>query len=197
MSAELGTIFLDAGILYRTLAHYALQEQINLNDETALIRLAANLRVTVTPQYLRINNKRVLKNLDSDDIDAATPFIAAYPTVRTHIRRIQQAIAATRSVVYVGRDIGTVILPEADVKIWLNVSLNERVERRYKQFKWMLSRDYIRSAIEWRDTMDSTRPYSPMKPAADAITLTTDGLSKEESTATLMTHIAAVKTSLA
>ena len=113
-------------------------------------------------------------------MDGAVSIVASYPGVREALVREQQAIARARGVVMVGRDIGTVVLPDADLKIFLEAGAGERARRRYEERAALgKAADYaeIRQAMERRDRIDAERAHSPLRPAADAVILDTTGLS--------------------
>lgn len=189
LSLALGCVFLDAGLLYRTITWEALQQDVSLDDASALAAIAANLRVKVTSHYLRINRKPPRRDLGQPNIDVAVPFVARHPEVRLHVRHIQSRIANKEPVVYAGRDIGTVVLPEVELKFFLHVDLAERVERQFARHNGLLEREFLATIIEWRDTMDRERAHSPLCPSANAIHLQATHLTADETFAAAWRHI--------
>lgn len=189
LGLALGCVFLDAGLLYRTITWEALQAGISLDDVNALAAIAAQLHVRVTPEYIRINHKAPRRDLGEPNIDVAVPFVAQHPEVREHVRCIQQHIAMREPVVFSGRDIGTVVLPEIELKFFLDVELEERVERQFRRHNGLLDREFLASIIEWRDTLDRERQHSPLKPAPDALCINATYFSAEDTFNVAWQHI--------
>jgi cytidylate kinase len=188
LADRIGHIFLDAGLLYRAITHEALANNLPPDDAVQMAGLAEALRVdiqaTSTGSHLMlINGEDIAAGLHSDAVSRAVAIAAAHPEVRAHVRRIQMQIARHHRVVYAGRDIGTVVLPNADLKIFLYASLEERAARRYaalSQTSLNASLERIREDLRLRDEMDTHRAESPMKMADDAILLKTDGMTIED-----------------
>ena len=191
LANALGYLFFDTGVMYRAITWLALQRGVNVRDEDAVTTLAENTQVDVAPASK--SDGRVCDVLvDGHDItwetrrrkvEANVSIVAAYPGVRNALSRQQRRIGQRGKIVMVGRDIGTVVLPEADLKIYLIASAEERARRRYDE---ILARngkaDYdeiLAKAIE-RDRIDSTRDVAPLKAAADAIVLDSDKLTADE-----------------
>jgi cytidylate kinase len=152
---------LDTGAMYRALACLALQTGTDIGDGLALARLveSANARKFGEAQ------------LQANDVTAVVSTVAAHGEVRSAMVAAQQRIAAAGPIVMAGRDIGTVVLPKAPVKIYLTASVAARVARRRAQLEWAGLRvdvAHLRREIEERDRLDRTRPVSPLEPAADA-----------------------------
>lgn len=173
--------FLDAGALYRTVTHWALKRNIDLDDAAALGELAQELRIVLRPPlYLRINEQPLGEHLYTPRIDSAVPFVSQHPEVRAPIRRIQHIISARQPVIFSGRDIGSVVLPDADVKLYLFVDLEERVRRQMLKHAGLFDEDYLRITLAWRDEMDSTRSISPLCQPDDAARIIGNTLSSDD-----------------
>lgn len=191
LARRLGYLYFDTGVLYRAVAWLALQRGIDLSDEAALTALAAQADIAVTKptvpdgrQYtVTVNGEDVTWQIRGRDVDRAVSPVAAVPGVRQALKQRQRDVGLAGQVVIVGRDIGTVVLPEADLKIYLTASPQERARRRYRE---VIARgepadyDEILASILERDRIDSQREVAPLKPAADAIVIDTDNLTIEQ-----------------
>ena len=191
LARELGLLYLDTGAMYRAVTWLVLQQRIDPAAEAAVTALAQAAAFTfpdlgatdlVNPP-IHINGLDATAGMREPAVDAAVSLVSSYAGVREALVRAQRAIAARRGVVMVGRDIGTVVLPDATLKIYLDASAAERARRRYEE-RAALGRaaDYeeIRQAMERRDRLDAGRAHSPLRPAGDAVTLDTTGLSIEQ-----------------
>jgi cytidylate kinase len=189
LAAQLGYTFVDAGQLYRAVAKQVLLRDEDPRDEEAVVRLVAISPIKV--QHLPGDNRPTIiingedlhsQNLHNTEINLTVPIIAAYPSVRTLIRQIQHQIAAKGRVVLAGRDIGTVVLPNADLKIFLIVSIEERARRRYNSLSHVadITNQQILEDLKRRDELDSTRSHSPMRIAQDAVAVETDGMEPQD-----------------
>lgn len=191
LAARLGYPFLDTGIMYRAITWIALQREVALTDERALTRLAesARMEVRLAPpgaagtSKIIVDSEDITSNLRHADVEEAVSFVSRVPGVREALVRQQRLIAGRQAIVMAGRDIGTVVLPGADLKVYLDASLAERARRRYSEFA-ALGRDVTRTMVledlRRRDRIDSEREVSPLKPAADAVVIGTDGLTLDE-----------------
>lgn len=186
LADKLGYTFVDAGMLYRAITHQAITQALNVHDETEMVNLAQSLHFEVDPtqrDVLRLDGQVVSADLHSKAVNQAVAIVAAYADVRVSVRRIQREIAHSRQIVFAGRDIGTVVLPDADLKFFLQVSLKERVERRYASLIKTtpdITREQLHNDLRHRDELDTHRAESPMRPADDAIIIHTDGLSIDD-----------------
>jgi cytidylate kinase len=187
LAEHLGYLFLDTGSMYRAVTLAALQRGIDVLDEEAVISLTRRLAMTVLPPgkhsdgrlyTVMLDGQDVTWELRQPDVDNNVSQVSLYAGVREGLVKRQQAIAAEGKVVMVGRDIGTVVLPEATLKLYIIASPEERALRRWQERKARgLSPDFdqIHSDILRRDLIDGNRKYSPMRPAADAIIIDTTG----------------------
>lgn len=188
---RLGVLYLDTGAMYRALAHAALQTQTDLDNENALVRLLElhPIRVELdrsTPLGFRIfSGGRELgpADLESPGVTAVVSTIASHPRVRDAMVREQRRIAQQGPVVMAGRDIGTVVLPDARLKIYLTASLAARVARRRAQLERAgvdVGRHDLLVELEERDRLDENRTVSPLRQAADAHRIDSSELTAQE-----------------
>lgn len=180
-------VYVDTGAMYRTLAYLALKNNIPVDDESALIELLGNVAITFERkedgQLVYANGENVTEAIRQHDVTNNVSVVSSFSKVREELVKRQQKIAETSGVVMDGRDIGTVVLPAADVKIFLVASVEERAERRYLENKEKgIDSDFerLKQEIIDRDEFDSNREVSPLKQAEDAIRLDTTSLSIAE-----------------
>jgi len=182
----LGYLFFDTGVMYRALTWLALKNGIPITDEQALTKLAEDVAIDVLPASKRdgrasdvwINQQDVTWEIRQASVEAYVSVVSAYPGVRKALTAQQRRIGLRGNVVMVGRDIGTVVLPEADLKIYLDASLEERARRRYEEMTMrgeQASLEAIRTSMLERDRIDSTRQVAPLCPAEDAVIINSDG----------------------
>lgn len=191
LAERLGYLFFDTGIMYRAVTLAVIREGIDINDEAEVTRLANCVHIDVrTPSVADGRKEDVLLNgedvtwaIREPEVERWVSKISAYGGVRKAMTELQRQIGKRGKVVMVGRDIGTVVMPDADLKIYLDASLEERARRRYNE---LLQRgeavrfEDILNGLKQRDRIDSSRDIAPLKPAEDAVILNTDGLSVEE-----------------
>ena len=183
VAAELGYIDLNTGAAYRAVALLALREGVDLEDGAVLAEIAR--RVDLDAQGARVDGSPVPEEvLRAPEVSAAASKISARPEVREVLLSVQREAAQKArgegGAVVEGRDIGTVVLPDADLKIFLSAAPEERARRRAHQTGREAELDRIREAIRRRDRQDSERETSPLKPAPDAVILDTTALSLDE-----------------
>ncbi len=191
VAAALGLPYLDTGAMYRAVAWKALRAGVSPDDEAALAALAQNLRLTFSPlmpdgrQSVAVDGEDVTQAIRTPEVSNLTSAISALPSVRRVIVAQQRRIGAedARGMVLEGRDIGTVVFPEAQVKVFLTASPEERARRRVEELQARgLPVDYaqILADQQERDARDSRRATSPLTPAPDAVQIDTDGMLVEE-----------------
>lgn len=189
LANDLDYVYVDTGAMYRVVTLAALQAGIDPNDEQAVTDLLPNVKITFKPgtptQHVYLNGQEVTKAIRSDEVARNVSAVSSYAAVRSTMTELQREIASNAGVVMDGRDIGTTVLPHADVKIFLIASVQERAERRYKENQAKgIDTDTtlaeLTQAIEQRDYLDSHREISPLKKADDAVELDTTGLSIDE-----------------
>ena len=187
-----GFLFFDTGLLYRALTWAAIQNKVSYQSEDMLIALLEKTNIEINPPTVDdgrnadviINHEDVTLNLNRDEVNQLVSDVAKHAKVRMALTTKMRQIGLRGNVVMVGRDVGTVILPEAKLKIYLEASLEERARRRYEEQK-QKNNDYstyqeILANLQKRDSIDSNRTVAPLKAAEDAIIIHTDGLSQQE-----------------
>lgn len=191
LADHLNYLFVDTGVMYRAVTLAALDRGIDVNDESRVSRLADEIEITLTTPSkddgrdcdVLVNNDDVTWEIRSERVDSFVSIVAAYPKVRRILSAKQRQIGLQGNVVMMGRDIGTVILPEADLKIYLDASTDERARRRYVERKSRgedVEFAQILAVLRERDEIDSTRDVAPLKPADDAVVINTDNLGIDE-----------------
>lgn len=187
LAARLGFLYIDTGAMYRAVAYEALQRQVALDNEAALEEIAASveldMQVEAGQNRIYLNGRDVSEEIRMPEVSAAASPVSAYAGVREHMVAKQRLLAKRGKVVLDGRDIGTVVLPEADCKIYLTASLDERARRRYKELRERgieAELDSVRRDIEERDYRDMHRENSPLRRAEDAVLLDSTGMSIDE-----------------
>lgn len=190
LADSLGYLFFDTGIMYRAVTWIALQHDMNLKDESVITELAQNAQIDIRPPSktdgracdVIINEKDVTWDMRGENVDSNVSVVSAYAGVRQALSAQQRRIGMRGQVVMVGRDIGTVVLPEADLKIYLDASAEERAKRRYEEIIARNEKaDYaeiLKKVIE-RDRIDSTRAIAPLRPAEDAVIIDSDKMDAE------------------
>lgn len=180
-------IYVDTGAMYRSITYKAIQNNINLNDENKIVELLHKTKITFTPgnpvQHVFIDGEEVTDKIRSEKVTNNVSTVAALSLIRRELVKRQQEIAKDGGVIMDGRDIGTTVLPNADLKIFLIASVKERAERRYieNQKKGInITLEELKKEIEVRDYKDSHRKVSPLKKAKDAIEIDTTSLSIEQ-----------------
>ncbi len=191
LAERLGYLFFDTGIMYRAVTLAVIRKGIDINDEDEVTRLAQIVHIDVRSPSIADGRKEDVL-LDGEDVTWAirdpevekwVSKISAYAGVRRAMTQLQRQIGKRGRVVMVGRDIGTVVMPDADLKIYLDASLEERARRRYQELVQRgesVPLEVVLAGLKKRDQIDSSREIAPLKPAKDAVILNTDGLSIEE-----------------
>lgn len=191
LADSLGYLFFDTGVMYRAVTWGALQRGLEINDEAAVTNLAETAQIDVcSPSKddgrvcdVLLDGVDITWETRRPDVEANVSPVSAYRDVRQALASQQRRIGLRGRVVMVGRDIGTVVLPEADLKIYLDASVEERARRRYEE---ILQRggqaDYeqVLTGVRKRDEIDSTRAFSPLRAAEDAVILDSDKLNADE-----------------
>ncbi len=184
-------LFFDTGVMYRAVTWLAIDQKISTKDELAVSRLAEQVQIDVEPpskddgrEYdVLADGIDVTWQIRNPQVDAKVSRVSAYPDVRKALTIQQRRIGLRGDVIMVGRDIGTVVLPEADLKIFLDASVEERAKRRFDQ---RINRgekvDFLKilKMLKKRDKKDSTREIAPLRVASDAVVINTDTLSVPE-----------------
>jgi cytidylate kinase len=187
LAQQLNYLYFDTGVMYRAVTLVALRRGLECSDGEVMEHLAQQLRIDVQPpvqddgrQYtVLVDGTDVTWELRSPDVDANVSVVSAHPGVRAELIRQQRQIGQRGQVVMVGRDIGTVVLPDAPLKIYLQTSLNERARRRMAEQQQKghdVSLEHVRAALARRDELDA----HVMHPASDALIVENDTLSPRE-----------------
>jgi CMP/dCMP kinase len=185
VAARLGYIHVDTGAMYRGVAWKAVQERADLSDEETMAQLAGRAQLDVSNGVCRVDGHDVREAIRTAEIDAAAAAVARLPRVRQVLIAQQREMGRGGAVVMEGRDIGTVVFPNADLKVYLDASPEERARRRaydpaHAAGKGATAVSEVASALAARDRSDTTRATSPLAQAADAVRIDTTGLSIDE-----------------
>lgn len=185
VSAEMGYIYVDTGALYRTIALYITENDIADEDiEKSLSNVDVSLKFINGVQRVYLGNRDVSELIRTPEISMAASKTSAIPAVRAHLFELQQKIARENNVIMDGRDIGTVVLPNADVKIFLTATAEERANRRFRELSEKPdcpTYDGILRDIIQRDYQDTHRETAPLKQAEDAVLVDTTTLTLKQS----------------
>jgi len=191
LANALGYLFIDTGIMYRAVTWLALQRGVDVYDEAALTALAEKTQIDIAPASrsdgragdVLVEGTDITWETRLPEVDANVSIVSAYRGVRSALSQQQRRIGQRGHIVMVGRDIGTVVLPEADLKIYLDASAEQRARRRYDEIIGRGTQaDYneILTKVIERDRIDSTRDVAPLKAAEDAIVLDSDKLNADQ-----------------
>lgn len=186
---ELGFVYVDTGAIYRTVALHTLRRKADPKDGAAVEGLLPEINITMGYdasglQRMALNGEDVTDLIRTQEVSMAASSVSAHPAVRTFLLNMQREMAAKHSVVMDGRDIGTVVLPKADVKIFLTASSEARARRRWKELQERgVPKDFeeLLQETKARDEQDMNRSVAPLRPAEDAVTLDTTELTFPES----------------
>ena len=177
LAQRLGFRFFDTGAMYRALTWKALKLVIPLDDEERLSQLARETRMSLIPQGIRMDGVELTVELRSPAVEEGVSQVSSHPGVRQILVAEQHRLAGGGGVVMVGRDIGTVVLPQAEIKVFLTASAEERAQRRFRELGVNYQAKF--EDLKRRDSIDSQRQASPLRPAADAHIINTEGLTPE------------------
>ena len=192
-AAAFGFLYADTGAIYRTVGLAAIRAGIDRRSGAAVEALLPDLKIEMKyneegEQRMLLNGEDVSDMIRMPEVSLAASDVSALPAVRTFLMEMQRSLARNHSVIMDGRDIGTVVLPDADLKIFLTASAEERARRRVSQLLDKgICEDYVKvlAEIRYRDEQDMNRETAPLKQADDAVLLDTTSLSFEESFAAL------------
>lgn len=179
VALALGYTYVDTGAMYRAVAWAVLDAGVSLADSAAVCALAEQLHIRLEQEQVFVSKTEITDKIRTPEISNLTSPISALPCVRTRLVALQREMGRQGGVVMEGRDIGTVVLPDAEVKVFLTASLAERVRRRREELGAAgikQSTAQLEADIAARDERDASRDTAPMVPAADAILLQSDGL---------------------
>ena len=187
VAKKLDFIYVDTGAMYRAIALYLLRSGVDTADEAAVSEAVKNADITICyrdgAQQVILNGEDVSGLIRTEEVGNTASAVSVYPAVRAHLLELQRSLAASRNVIMDGRDIGTVVLPHAQVKIYLTASSMVREKRRYDELTAKgesCNLEKIRQDIEDRDYRDMHRETSPLKQAEDAVLVDTSDMTIEQ-----------------
>ena len=173
---RLGFIYVDTGAMYRAVALFCIQKGIHTEDKEAVEQAVGEAHITICHkngmQQVLLNGQDVSGEIRTEEVGNAASAVSAYPAVRAHLLNLQRSLAKENSVIMDGRDIGTCVLPDATVKIYMDAEISERTKRRCGELKEkgiVFDFDKVKQEITQRDENDKNREFSPLKMADDAI----------------------------
>ena len=178
IASELGYRHVDSGAMYRAVGWKALRQAVALDDEAGIAAIAESARIDVTGTHVTIDGTDVTRDIRTPDIDRAAAGVARLPRVRAILVEQQRQMGAGGGIVMEGRDIGTVVFPHADVKLYLDASPEERARRRANDPAHSgvpAAVSDVATLLTQRDELDRTRTASPLYPAEDALVVDTTG----------------------
>ncbi|TMF17242.1 MAG: (d)CMP kinase [Chloroflexi bacterium] len=182
VAEKLGLPFIDSGLMYRAITRLAMQRGIDPRDAAAVTRLAESTKLRIDGERVWADGQELTEGIYDADYADALPIISAIPGVRKALVEEQRRMGES-GVVMAGRDIGTVVFPDAGHKFFLVASLEEKVRRRAAQYERRGERvdeEAMRKEVELRDRVDSERPVAPLRPAEDAVIIDTDHLDLDQ-----------------
>ena len=193
-AAQLQFLYVDTGAIYRSIAWYALQEKVSLESAQEIAALLPGLQLSVSYgedglQHMLVNGVDITEQIRLPEVSAASSKVAAVPAVREYLLEMQRQLAREHNVIMDGRDIGTVVLPEADCKIFLTASAQVRARRRCTELAERgtpVAYETVLEDMQRRDEQDRTRAVAPLQQAKDAVLLDTSALNFEESARALV-----------
>lgn len=187
VAEKLQYVYIDTGAMYRSVTLYVLEHQIDVHDEESISKILPHITITFEQQtdgqHVHLNGRDITDEIRSTSVTNNVSLISSYSTVREEMVRRQQEFVADRGVVMDGRDIGTHVIPDAEIKFFLIASVDERAERRFNENKrrgFDSDIEQIKNEIRERDLKDTQRKVSPLVKAEDAIELDTTSYSIEE-----------------
>ena len=207
LALRLGFLYFDTGVMYRAVTIAALRRGIPLDEETVVTEISRNVLIEIEQptendgrqNTVKLDGKDVTWELRSSAVDASVSIPSAYRGVRQAMVEQQRRIASVGNIVMVGRDIGTVVLPRAEVKIYLTATVEERAMRRHNELTARgRASDYeqVLASMKERDRLDSERAESPLRRAPDAVRIDSTGLTQDEALARCLEAVRAKQTEL-
>lgn len=192
VAKDMNFIYVDTGAMFRAMAYYFLSNGIDPQDEEAVRAGCGEINIQIEyeegVQHIYLNNTDVSSEIRKEEVGKNASVVAKYPVIRTKLLELQRAMAAENDVIMDGRDIGTVVLPDAEAKIFLTASSRVRAERRYKELKEKgedCDLDKIEEDIIARDKQDMSREIAPLKQAEDAVFVDTSYMTIPEVVTTI------------
>lgn len=196
LSAQLGFIYVDTGALYRSIGLYMLNNGVDLEDKTAITEKLNDVNVELKykdgQQRVILCDTDVSEEIRKPEVSMAASKVSALPQVRCFLLDLQRDMARKNNVIMDGRDIGTVVLPDAQIKLFLTASPEERAMRRYRELTAKgenVEYETVLAELKQRDYQDSHREIAPLKPADDADVIDTTGNNLQQSVEMILNHI--------
>ena len=193
ISEKLGITYLDTGAMYRAVTLYFLENNVDFNDESQVEINLEKIELEFINDELYLNNKDVSVQIREKNVNDNVSFVSAIRIVREKMVDLQRKMSGKKSVVLDGRDIGTVVFPNADYKFYVTASVDVRTRRRYEEELQKgisnLSFDEVKKSMENRDYIDSNREVTPLRKADDAIEIDTSDMSIEEVLEKILSYI--------
>lgn len=196
VARKLDYAYIDTGAIYRAVAWAAQEKNISATDAASLAALTRNLSIRLTnidgQQRVVVDGRDVTEAIRAPRVSQAVPLVAAIPAVRAALLDLQRQMAAAGGVVMDGRDIGTCVLPEADVKIFLTASIDERARRRCRELQtkgFATELEQLKQEIARRDKLDSERVTAPLRQADDAICIDTSEMTIDQAVAAIIAAV--------
>ena len=191
LAESLGFMYLDTGVMYRAVTLAVLKKNVDVNDEGLVTKVAEEMDLDIHPATIDdgrsndviLEQEDVTWEIRLPDVEAHVSQVSAYKGVRVAMTKKQREIGNRGGIVMVGRDIGTVVLPDAEIKLYLDASVEERAKRRYLELINRGKQAYYESVLDdlkRRDKIDSSRVIAPLRPADDAIMIDSDHMDAEE-----------------
>ena len=184
LARKLGYLNIETGAMYRALALKAIENDVDVDDENALVNLALDSKITLEPQIdgnrVKLDNTDVSKRIREKDVTDAASRVSVHPAVRNWMVKKQRELGAAGGVVMEGRDIGTAVFPDAEIKIFLDAAPEVRGSRRFQQIQAAEPSAAVLAEMRARDERDRTRPVSPLVAASDAIVIDSTNMPLEE-----------------
>jgi cytidylate kinase len=183
VASKLGIAYIDTGAMYRAVALNILRNKLQLSDIDKICELVRNTDIAIKGGRVFLNGEDVSCEIRDNEVGKLSSPVSAIPYVREKLVELQRKMVRSESVIMDGRDIGTNVLKDADVKIFLTASIDERSMRRYLEFKGRgcsVDLESVKSDITKRDELDTTRKLNPLKPADDAVIIDTTSKSIKE-----------------
>lgn len=191
LAQELGWYVLESGALYRLTALDCMKRKVDLEDQESVAAVANTLSIKFLPEGIFLHGEDVTDSIESEQVGAIASKIAAYPQLRATLLQSQRNCRRAPGLVADGRDMGTTVFPDADLKIYLVADVQKRAERRYKQLMakgFSVKLNGLVADLEARDQRDLNRLLAPLKPADDAIIVDSSDLDVEETLAIVLEH---------
>lgn len=192
VAKKLGFIYIDTGAMYRACALYAIQNGLEISSEGLvgeLDKIKIDLRYTDAGQRIYLGGVDVSERIREADVSIGASDIATIPEVRLKLVELQRELANGNNVIMDGRDIGTYVLPDADLKIFLTATVDERAKRRFKELEQKGTKpdfEQVKRDMQYRDKNDSEREFAPLRQAEDAVLLDTTDMDFDESVSAVL-----------